>query len=294
MNTNKVNYYPQGANKLRRSLSYVLLTSMLLMFALILSNHAIAKDDTGFPGRKLYPQVTTLSKEQLYDKIVKEEVVIVDVRSAYEFQTLKILNAINIPVSKKSFATKLKVLRAKTDKDIVFYCNGRTCFKSYNAVMKAIKYNVKNCFSYDAGVFEWALKYPNEATLLAQTPVEEDAIISKDELNAHLLSPKEFEQRSLETNSIIYDVRDRMQRRGSGGIFMFRDKFVGLDNVRKLHKIIFKAEQNNSTLFFYDAKGKQVRWLQYTLKAQGLTKYYFMKGGAAAYYKMLREEQAGS
>jgi rhodanese-related sulfurtransferase len=291
MNMSKVNYYPQSADKLRRSLTNMLLSTMLLMF-LMLSSYAIAKDDTGFPGRKLYPQVTTLSKEQLYEKIVKEDVVIVDVRSAYEFQTLKILNAINIPVSKKSFADKLKKLREKTDKDIVFYCNGRTCFKSYNAVMKAIKYSVKNCFSYDAGVFEWALKYPNEAVLLDQTPVEKDAIISNDELNAHLLSPKEFEQRSLETNSIIYDVRDRLQRRGGSGIFMFRDKFVGLDNVRKLHKIIFKAQQNNSILFFYDAKGKQVRWLQYTLKAQGLSNYYFMKGGAAAYYKMIREEQA--
>ncbi len=78
-----------------------------------------------------------------------------------------------------------------------------------------------------------------------------------------------------------------MQRRGGSGLYMFRDKSVDLDNYKKLHKIISRAIANDTTLFFYDAKGKQVKWLQYTLEAQGLKNYYFMKGGAAAYYKAI-------
>ncbi len=266
------------------------MTISLLMTSLLLAS-AYSFADDGFPGRKLYPKVKTLSAEQLYDKIANNEVVVVDVRSEYEYQTLKILNAVNIPVAKKSFPTHLKKLRAETDKDIVFYCNGRSCYKSYKAGIKALNYNVKNCYSYDAGVFEWAQAYPDQAVLLNKTPVLKDSIISKDNFKIRQLSPKEFANKSLAENSLIYDIRDREQRRGGSGLFMFRDKNIELANIQKLERVIRKAVANNSTLYFYDQKGKQVRWLQYTLESYGLENYYFMKGGAAAYYSMLREEQ---
>ncbi len=248
--------------------------------------------DEGFPGRKLFPIVNTISIEAFYEKIVNDKVIVVDVRSEYEFKTLKILNAINIPVSKKSFPDKLKELRDSSPKEIVFYCNGRTCYKSYKAGIKALNYNVKNCISYDAGVFEWALAYPDQAVLLGKSPVDKASIIQKADFKSHLLAPKDFENNSLaDENSLIYDIRDREQRRGGSGIFMFRDKNVGLDNTKKLRRIIEKAIDNDSTLYFYDQKGKQIRWLQYTLESMGLESYFFMEGGAGAYYKMLREEQ---
>ncbi|MCU7939849.1 MAG: rhodanese-like domain-containing protein [gamma proteobacterium symbiont of Bathyaustriella thionipta] len=220
----------------------------------------MAESDDGFPGRKLYPQVKTISKEALYDKIINDKVIVVDVRSEFEYRTLKILNAVHISAASKSFPEKLKQLRDETPKEIIFYCNGRSCYKSYKAAMKAIKYNVSNCYSYDAGVFEWALMYPDNAVLLGHSPVDKNSIISREKFKAHLLLPKDFEQQSLADNSIIYDVRDREQRRGGSGLFMFRDKVVGLDNIKKLTKIVSKAINNDSTLYFYDQKGKQVRW----------------------------------
>ncbi|MCP3852255.1 MAG: rhodanese-like domain-containing protein [Gammaproteobacteria bacterium] len=232
-----------------------------------------------------------LTDNQLFEKINADEVVVVDVRSEYEYQTLKILNSINISVAKKSFPQKLKKLRESTDKDIVFYCNGRSCYKSYKAGIKAIKYNVKKCYSYDAGVFEWAQAYPDMAVLLDKTPVMKKSIISKDDFKSRMLDPTEFSEKSLADNSIIYDIRDREQRRGGGGLFMFRDKHIDLANIKKLEKAIKKAVSNQTTMFFYDQKGKQVRWLQYTLEAYGLDKYYFMKGGANAFYTMLRDQQ---
>lgn len=252
---------------------------------------SFAESDDGFPGRKLYPQVKTISKEALYKKIKNDDVMVVDVRSDFEYQTLKISGAVHIPNASKSFPEKLKALRDETAKDIVFYCNGRSCFKSYNAAMKAIKYNVSNCYSYDAGVFEWALMYPDNAELLGRSPVDEDRIISKQDFTSHQLSPKDFEQQSLEDDAKIYDVRDREQRRGGSGLFMFRDKSVQLDNTRKLARIVSKAIDNDSTLYFYDQKGKQVRWLQYFLESEGLENYFFMKGGAAAYHEMITKEQ---
>ncbi|MCW8931898.1 MAG: rhodanese-like domain-containing protein [Gammaproteobacteria bacterium] len=272
---------------------FICRNSMLQISLLILSCLLFSTSfaDEGFPGRKIYPKVQTLSIEQLYEKIKSDDVIVVDVRSEYEYQTLKVLNAINIPVAKKSFPTELKKLREGTEKDIVFYCNGRSCYKSYKAGIKALNYNVKNCFSYDAGVFEWALAYPEQAVLLTETPVAKERIISKEEFKSRQLAPKEFSEKSLEENSIIYDIRDREQRRGGSGLFMFRDKNVELANINKLNRLIKKAVESDTTLYFYDQKGKQVRWLQYTLESQGLKNYYFMKGGAAAYYDMLRQEQ---
>jgi len=272
------------------SLNFFVIISLLLSMCCFVS---LSFADEGFSGRKLYPQVQILTLEQLRERIADDTVIVVDVRSEYEYKTLKILNSVNIPVAKKSFPGKLKELRAGNSKDIVFYCNGRSCYKSYKAGIKAIKYNVKNCYSYDAGVFEWALAYPEQAVLLDKTPVAKESIISKQDFKSRLLSPKEFEQQSMDDEySMIYDIRDREQRRGGSGLFMFRDKNVELDNIKKLERIIRKAVNSDTTLYFYDQKGKQVRWLQYTLEAHGLENYYFMKGGVGAYYEMLREEQA--
>ncbi len=265
---------------------------LLLMFIVTgTANFAFANSNENFPGRKLYPQVHTISKEDLFKKIQNDEVIVVDVRSDFEFKTLRILNAIHLPVASKSFPQKLKELRNSSTKDIVFYCNGRSCYKSYNAAIKAIKNKVNGCFSYDAGVFEWSQMYPENAVLLGDTPVKPGRIIDKDKFLAHQLTAKEFEQSLLTDNTMIYDVRDREQRRGDSGLFMFRDKHVSLDNSRKLIRIISKAIDNDTTLYFYDQKGKQVRWLQYFLEAEGLENYYFMKGGAAAYHQLIRKEQ---
>ena len=274
-----------------RRISFYLLLIITILSIIFFPSLSFAQSDDGFPGRKLYPKVKTISKEMLYKKITNNEVMVVDVRSDFEYRTLKILNAVNISAASKSFPEKLKQLREKTSKDIIFYCNGRSCYKSYKAAMKAIKYNVNNCYSYDAGVFEWALKYPENAVLLGKSPVNKDSIISKEDFKAHMLSPKEFEQMSFTENSMIYDVRDREQRRGSSGLFMFRDKSVQLDKTKKLERIVANAVSDDMTLYFYDQKGKQVRWLQYFLESQGLKNYYFMAGGAAAYFDMLRNEQ---
>ena len=274
-----------------RFLSFHFVLIATLLSIICFSKLSFAESDEGFPGRKLYPQVETISKEALFERIKNDQVVVVDVRSEFEYRTLKISNALHIPVSSKSFPVKLKKLRDTTPKYIVFYCNGRSCYKSYNAAMKAIKYNISNCLSYDAGVFEWALQYPEQAVLLDKSPVEKSRIISKEDFKSHQLSPKEFEQQSLTDDSMIYDVRDREQRRGGSGLFMFRDKSVQLDKTKKLKRIVSNAIDDDTTLYFYDEKGKQVRWLQYYLESEGLENYYFMKGGAAAYYEMMRKEQ---
>ena len=50
----------------------------------------------------------------------------------------------------------------------MFYCNGRTCFKSYHAVKKANAVGIKNTYAFDAGIFEWVKSQPKHSELLGK------------------------------------------------------------------------------------------------------------------------------
>ena len=181
----------------------------------------------------------------------------------------------------------VKKLRAQTSKPIVFYCNGRTCYKSYKATKAALKAGVKNVFAYDAGVFEWAKAYPKYAVLLGKSPMDPKKIIPKSKLKARFLSPKKFTETARAAQGskrLILDVRDMYQRAGVG-FFVGIERWVSLDDEKKLDKYLKKAIAEDRTLYIYDEAGKQVRWLQYTLERHNIKNYYFMTKGAKQFYK---------
>lgn len=262
--------------------------NILLGFALLISffsSNALAAKDNGFPGRVEYPNVSFYSKSDLLKDF--NNVVIVDARSSLEFETLRIKGAINISVASKDFGEKVKALRKQTKRPIVFYCNGRTCHKSYKAAKSAAYHKVKNVFAYDAGIFEWAKTYPKYAELLGTSPMDPKQIIPKVKLKERLLSPQKFTETARaasRSKSLILDVRDKYQRAGVG-FFIGLEKWVSLDDQKKLNKYLKKAIDENRTLYIYDEAGKQVRWLQYTLERHNIKNYYFMKKGAKGFYK---------
>lgn len=238
-----------------------------------------------FPGRRLYPEVSVMEIADLRERL--DQVLVVDVRSGYEFETLRIKGAHLVPVSDNKFGENLKELRkAHGDKPLVFYCNGHTCEKSYQAVRKASFAKIANLYAYDAGVFDWAKTYPEHTELLGN-PLDVNALLSDDKFKAHLLDPETFSERARSTNSIIIDIRDRFQREGVS-IFSGKERSVPLDNT-KLKSYVDQAKRDGMTLFIYDATGHQVKWLQYFLESNGLSSYYFMKDGAKGFYDELRE-----
>jgi len=241
------------------------------------------KENKEFPGRAMFPEVQIYSLTDLYRQ--KDQVVIVDVRSKYEYETLRAKGALNIPVSSHDFGDQLRKLRASTDKPIVFYCNGRTCYKSYKASRKAIYYKVKNCFTFDSGIFDWAKAHPEEAVLLGNSPINVNDLINKNSFKAKLIDPEKFGFK-VGSRTLVLDVRDRFQREAIG-FFPGQERRVSLDQKEKLEKYFRKAKRQKKTLLIYDAVGKQVRWLMYSLQRSGITDYYFMKGGAKGYYDML-------
>lgn len=262
----------------------VILLILLVLLALPL---AAAPKKVEFPGRDLYPLVSFIEIEDLYKRL--NEVVVVDVRSAYEYQTLRVKGAINIPLSSPAFVERMRKLRSKEVKPIVVYCNGRTCMKSYKAALKCAVNKIENVYSYDAGVMDWARTYPDQAQLLGKSPVKRNKLISKKEFKQHLLSPDAYGEEVATSSAIVLDVRDRFQREGLS-LFVGRERRAYLDDKRSLDRYINKAKRENKTLLVHDAAGKQVRWLQYYLKDKGVKSYYFMQGGTAAYYDQLKEE----
>ncbi|MDH5445552.1 MAG: rhodanese-like domain-containing protein [Gammaproteobacteria bacterium] len=261
-------------------LSFILCSFLLVELALAVPNE--------FPGRKLYLAVPYIELQDLYNK--RKNVVFVDVRSGYEFQTLRIKGAINIPLASPDFTTRMKQLRGKhASKPIVVYCNGKTCMKSYKAVSKCRLHGISNVIAYDAGIMDWAKRYPAEAVLLGKTPINPANLIKKSRFKNHLLAPERFEERVATSNALVLDVRDPFQREGIS-IFVGKEQRAPLDNKQLIDKYLEKARKENRTLLVYDAAGKQVRWLMYHIEEKGVKSYYFMNGGAHAYYKNLRQQ----
>ena len=258
-----------------------LLLAMGVLFSVFSTSTVIAKE--GFPGRAEYPEIPVYSKADLAKDF--NNVVVVDARSSLEFETLRIKGAVNIPVADRDFGKRVKALAKQNNKKIAFYCNGRSCFKSYKAAKEAMKYGVKNVVAYDAGVFEWAQTYPKHAVLLGQSPVDPGKIISKKALKSRFIDPKTFTETVRSTprkKFMVMDVRDMYQRAGVG-FFPGMEKWVSLDDQKKLAKYLQKAKDKNKTLYIYDEAGKQVRWLQYTLERENIKDYYFMTKGAKGF-----------
>jgi len=265
------------------------LINYMLSILVLLFTHQVFAAETHkeFPGRDLYPGVKYVELNDFYKKLRNKEVIVVDVRSKYEYETLRIAGAFNIPLASTDFVSEMQKLRASDSKPIVVYCNGKTCMKSYKAAHKCDSKNIKNVIAYDAGIMDFAKSFPKDALLLGKTLNDPNKLISKDNFKKHLLSPDKFGQRLADTSDIVLDVRDRFQREGIS-IFVGREHRVSIDNTERLDRYIDKAISENKALMIYDAAGKQVRWLQYYLEDKGLKSYYFMAGGINAYYNEMK------
>jgi len=243
--------------------------------------------NSDYPGRSEFPDIQTIEKNELLNKF--KDVVIVDTRSKYEFDTLRIKGSINIPVSSKSFYKDIKQLNNQSAKPIVFYCNGRSCYKSYKAAKKAKRAGVKNVLAYDAGMFEWAKAYPQKATLLGKSPISPDSIISSDKYNKHLVTPNDFGKQAFNDKSraLILDIRDSEQRAASIGLFLGKERWASIENPNRISEYVKKAQANKQPIYIYDEVGKQVRWLQYELENLNVKNYYFMDKGARGYIEQV-------
>jgi len=255
----------------------------LKLFAIFLSFSVAAISsaaDIALPHREKYKDVPVIEIDDVPAKL--ESAWIVDVRSKYEFDTLHIKGAVNVPLGSISFGKDLKKLLGKTDRPVIFYCNGGTCKKSYKAVLKARKAGINNTTAYDAGIYHWANKYPKHSVLLGKHPMHADDFISNKNYKARLINAENFKKRRSK-NAIVLDIRDYAQR--DNPLFPFEEERAQLKDLEKIKRLVRSAKKTSKTLLVYDKVGKQVRWFQYFLEKEGIKNYYFMKGGSEGYFQ---------
>lgn len=257
-------------------------TSVLLLAMLVGISHAANKE---FPGRDIYLGTEYIEIDAFNAQF--DNFIVVDVRSKYEYETLRIKGAKNIPLNSRAFITKLKQLRDDNkDRKIVVYCNGKTCMKSYKAASKARKYGIANVVAFDAGIMDWAKAHPDMAVLLGKSPIDPAKLIAKSTFKKHLLAAEKFAEKVQDKNVVVIDVRDRYQRMGMG-LFVGTEMQANLDD-DSIVKHIEVAKAEGKQLLIYDEAGKQVRWLMYRLEEQGFKDYQFMQGGTRSYFKSLK------
>jgi rhodanese-related sulfurtransferase len=234
---------------------------------------AVVKTEDDFPLRKDYPGVPLIGTEDLNKEY--DEVIIVDVRAQSEYDVVRINKALHIPVAVSTFDNSLEKVRAKDgSQKIVFYCNGHSCKKSYQATESAMKAGFKNVYAYDAGIFDWIQAYPEKGILLGESPVPVEKIISKEVFERRLLSYEDFQAKAGSPSAVVIDIREPLQREKL--LALPREKNIPFD---RLVNLLEEGKFKDSQLLCYDAVGKQVDWLQYYLEKNGYTDYFFLKKG---------------
>jgi len=167
--------------------------SLARLAALIigLAFSATAWSDDEFPLRDKYVKAGLEMMELPTLAQRFDQVVVVDVRSKYEHETLRIADSVLIPIDDVHFLERIRALAAEMSKPLVFYCSGRTCDMSYRAGLIAKYHGLNEVFVFDAGVFDWANEYPERTVLLGEPLGDASRLISLDRFRRHLLSPEE-------------------------------------------------------------------------------------------------------
>ncbi len=243
-----------------------------------------AASATDFPLREKYPDVETISTQELAAGFAS--FTIVDVRSVLEFDVIHIAGAINNPVARSTFAGHLEeISNGDRSHAWVFYCNGHTCAKSYKSARIAKENGYTAVRAYDVGIFEWTNAHPDRAVLLGESPVDPADLISKAAFEQRSLAADRFIAGAQDPDAVLIDLREPMQRKRTPDFGTKRPQnFYMAKIASRLPVASFQKRMTGKTLYIFDATGKQVRWLQYHLERHGYQNYYFLNGGVWSVY----------
>lgn len=246
---------------------------LVLPLVVCLSLAVAAVAEEGYPLRAKFPKVKYMTTETLNKEY--NSTIIVDVRSDLEFTVIRINRAMHIPVALATFGRELEKIRSRdSDKPIVFYCNGHTCAKAYEAAEQAMQLGFKNVFAYDAGIHDWVKAHSEKTTLMGVSPAPKNRLISKEALVAKKVGFADFKKKAEKSDAVVIDIREPFQRKDIPQVPKLRN--IPSD---RLLKLLESGEFKKNDLLILDAVGKQVEWLQYYLEKYGYKDYWFLKDG---------------
>ncbi len=255
----------------------------MAVLAYVLSVSAVFSEE--FPYRKDFPNLSYISSQELKAKYDKNDVLLIDVRSKFEYDVIHVTKSIHISMAYATFVGDVeKLIKENPKKAVVFYCNGPTCLKSYESAKKMAEAGHNGCFVYDGGIPEWSKLYASETIVFGKVlkdPAKQ--LISDAEFNKRLIDFETFKAKAAKPNTMVIDIREGIQSSG---------KLPGLEDARVIPldvivpNFVSKKAEQDKTLLIFDQNGKQVKWLMYYLRDFGYQNYYFLdKLGATSVLK---------
>ena len=243
----------------------------VLMFLFLWPATLLAQNN--FLLRSLYPAVKIISTEGLAERF--DDVVLIDVRSAFEFEVMHIDTAVDLPLTTGQLAASLdKLARSRADITLVLYCSDSTCSSAFEAAEIATNIGFKKVLVYDGGVKSWLDTYPEKTFLMGDRTAHPYQVLSKQKHNDHLLSWQDFSAKAKMENSLVVDIRPRFVRHSSP---LLND--IHSIEMDSLLEAVSNRIWTEKRLLIYDMGGEEVRLLHYFLQASGYVNYYFLQSG---------------
>ncbi len=238
-----------------------------------------------FSYREKFPEVSVVELSDLKSGYDRGDFIIIDVRSAIEFDTIHIKNALNIPYGNANFTRDLnRIAKKDLGRKIVLYDNGGNSIKSYKGAEDSFLFaSIPNVYAFDAGITAWAEAYPS-ATLLFGEELKTSRVhlISEEEFLNKTLDINTFRNKAVGSKATVIDLRDPIQRKEDLPGF---EKALPIPVNKFVRNIISKGHLKDKKLFIFDQVGEQVKWVMYYLVDKGYTDFYFLNGGATSVLK---------
>lgn len=254
-----------------------LLLALILLSGLCIpaAGQQIADDESTeqFPLRAFYPSVQIIETETLLQQYA--EAIIIDVRSSFEFDVVRINAARHVELSSPDFLQEIVSLRApRSATPLIFYCNDPSCSRAFRAAVLAQSAGFSHIYTYDAGVFSLMKKSPALVTLMETTPAQATRVISTERYANAQLDFAQFKERSTAVGALVIDIRDIYRRQ----------RLPAMKNIRNIPmESLLQGITNRiwaeKKLLIFDQHGEQTRSLQYFLQANGYSDYAFLRGG---------------
>jgi len=110
------------------------------------------------PYRAFYQDVDVISTVELYERLFT--VALIDVRSRFEFDVVRINRSISLPLGDRQFSSRLEKLTVPGENVVVvFVGNYLDCPRPFEAAWIARTIGLRNVYVYDAGISSWLHAY---------------------------------------------------------------------------------------------------------------------------------------
>jgi rhodanese-related sulfurtransferase len=139
---------------------------LVALFMVVFANMIAQGEEKPVVPDKLANAIVISAEE--VENLIKSKAKVFDVRNELEYEAGHIPGAINIPYKEKSqksvdFDSSLdkfdtKKLSVDKDTQIIIYCNGETCWKSFKASTALVKAGYKKVAWFRGGMPEWERK----------------------------------------------------------------------------------------------------------------------------------------